>query len=146
MLFEPGVVEQLSPVHDRAMTNRLDRCDKNEGGEGERTDPFFSRSGFIRRLFTDHPGPTRFKAVAARWASSRRASRDAHAQLDTRMGCHATGRCDAGSIACIAGSISGAALGLEAIPAPWVEGIENREVLLATADELFAKLRQSKPL
>ena len=49
------------------------------------------------------------------------------------------GKCDSDSVAC---SISGAAPGLEAIPAHWVEGIENRELLLATADELFAKARQ----
>ncbi len=49
------------------------------------------------------------------------------------------GKCDSDSIACIAGSISGAALGLEAVPTRWVNGIENRDLLLATADELFAK-------
>ncbi len=36
------------------------------------------------------------------------------------------GKCDRDSVTCIAASISGAALGLEAIPAQWVEGIENR--------------------
>ena len=49
------------------------------------------------------------------------------------------GKCDSDSIACIAGSISGAALGLAALPARWVDGIENRDLLLSTADELFAK-------
>jgi ADP-ribosylglycohydrolase len=49
------------------------------------------------------------------------------------------GRCDSDSIACIAGSISGAALGLEAVPKHWVDAIENRDLLLATADALWAK-------
>lgn len=52
------------------------------------------------------------------------------------------GRCDSDSIACIAGSIAGAALGLEAVPEAWVSGIENRELLLDTADALFARASQ----
>lgn len=43
---------------------------------------------------------------------------------------------DSDSIACIAGSIAGAFHGVDAIPARWLEKLENREGLVAVADEL----------
>jgi ADP-ribosylglycohydrolase len=46
---------------------------------------------------------------------------------------------DSDSIACIAGGWMGARLGLESIPAEWVEKIENRDKLLDVANRLFAK-------
>jgi ADP-ribosylglycohydrolase len=44
---------------------------------------------------------------------------------------------DTDSKACIAGAIAGARLGLEAIPSGWVEGIENRGLLLSIASDLL---------
>ncbi len=55
------------------------------------------------------------------------------------------GRCDSDSIACIAGGISGAALGLEALPTDWVDRVENKDLLRRTADELWAKV-QARPV
>lgn len=49
------------------------------------------------------------------------------------------GRCDSDSIACVAGSISGAYLGIRAIPAEWVEMIENRDLLFDLGLRLAAK-------
>lgn len=43
---------------------------------------------------------------------------------------------DSDSIACIAGSIAGAFHGEGAVPARWVEGLENRDALIALADTL----------
>lgn len=45
---------------------------------------------------------------------------------------------DSDSIACIAGSIAGAALGEDAIDARWRRGIENAEALVKVADALLA--------
>lgn len=44
---------------------------------------------------------------------------------------------DSDSIACIAGGVLGARLGLGAIPSPWVEQVENSEMLRALADQLL---------
>ncbi len=44
---------------------------------------------------------------------------------------------DSDSIACIAGGIMGARLGLRAIPADWIERCENREYLNALARRMF---------
>lgn len=43
---------------------------------------------------------------------------------------------DSDSTAAVAGAILGAALGVEGIPAAWVEQVENREMLVELADEL----------
>lgn len=43
---------------------------------------------------------------------------------------------DSDSIACIAGSIAGAFHGVDAIPARWLDGLENRDGLVSVADEL----------
>jgi len=43
---------------------------------------------------------------------------------------------DSDSIACIAGAISGAYLGVNAIPANWVERIERSEYLIDLSDRL----------
>ncbi|MEM9492815.1 MAG: ADP-ribosylglycohydrolase family protein, partial [Myxococcota bacterium] len=45
---------------------------------------------------------------------------------------------DSDSIACIAGGISGALNGIESIPAPWIEQIENADMLRDLADRLLA--------
>jgi ADP-ribosylglycohydrolase len=45
---------------------------------------------------------------------------------------------DSDSIACIAGGIAGAALGVEAIPAAWLETLEDAEELRRLARELYA--------
>jgi len=50
------------------------------------------------------------------------------------LGANAVGDCD--SIACIAGAWMGAKFGIDAIPAKWVEKIENKEMLTALADAL----------
>ena len=49
------------------------------------------------------------------------------------------GRCDSDSIACIAGALSGAFLGVNAIPREWIETIENRDELMELGRELAAK-------
>ncbi len=49
---------------------------------------------------------------------------------------------DSDSIACIAGSISGAYLGLNAIPPHWRKGVENSQMLYQTAKELLAAHKQ----
>ena len=48
---------------------------------------------------------------------------------------------DSDSIACIAGSISGAFNGLDAIPQPWRAGVENAEYLLQTAERLWLQVK-----
>lgn len=50
------------------------------------------------------------------------------------LAANAVGDCD--SIACIAGAWMGARLGVDAIPAAWVEKIENKDGLIALADKL----------
>ena len=45
---------------------------------------------------------------------------------------------DSDSIACIAGGLSGAALGIEAIPPDWRRGVEDSDRLHALADRLWA--------
>ena len=47
---------------------------------------------------------------------------------------------DSDSIACIAGSISGAFLGVAAIPEEWIQGIEKTEYL----DQLAVRLAETK--
>ncbi|MBW1896990.1 MAG: ADP-ribosylglycohydrolase family protein, partial [Deltaproteobacteria bacterium] len=47
---------------------------------------------------------------------------------------------DSDSIACIAGSISGASLGVEAIPEDWIRGIEKSQYL----DDLATRLAEKK--
>ena len=49
------------------------------------------------------------------------------------------GRCDSDSIACVAGAIAGAYLGIRAIPAEWIEMIENRDLLFDLGKKLAAK-------
>ena len=46
---------------------------------------------------------------------------------------------DSDSIACIAGAISGAYNGVEAIPKEWIRGVENTELLRASAEKLYQK-------
>ena len=53
------------------------------------------------------------------------------------------GRCDSDSIACIAGAISGAYLGVQAIPAEWIATIENRDLLVDLGKRLAAKAADS---
>jgi ADP-ribosylglycohydrolase len=50
----------------------------------------------------------------------------------------ATAGGDSDTIACIAGGISGAFNGWTSIPAPWREGVESAEEILAIADRLHA--------
>ncbi|MEL6271464.1 MAG: ADP-ribosylglycohydrolase family protein, partial [Chloroflexota bacterium] len=45
---------------------------------------------------------------------------------------------DSDSIACIAGSISAARLGLDAIPADWRDRCENRDYLIDLSERMFA--------
>ncbi|MFW9955518.1 MAG: ADP-ribosylglycohydrolase family protein [Candidatus Thorarchaeota archaeon] len=44
---------------------------------------------------------------------------------------------DTDTKACIAGAIAGARLGRDAIPSGWIEGIENRSLLIEIADGLY---------
>lgn len=44
---------------------------------------------------------------------------------------------DSDSIACIAGSLSGAALGLDNIPREWIANVEDSDYLLALGQRLF---------
>jgi ADP-ribosylglycohydrolase len=62
------------------------------------------------------------------------------------MGANTNG--DSDSIASIAGAISGAYNGIQAIPIEWINQIENRDLLKQTAEELYqrAKSRQERGL
>ncbi len=53
---------------------------------------------------------------------------------------------DSDSIACIAGSIAGAALGINAIPDDWVEEVEDSEYLKEISDRLFIKSQSNSNL
>ncbi|MCB9644967.1 MAG: ADP-ribosylglycohydrolase family protein [Myxococcales bacterium] len=53
--------------------------------------------------------------------------------------CAANTHGDSDSIACITGSIAGAALGLEAIPAAWRAQVEDAEFLYALGQQLFER-------
>ena len=54
-----------------------------------------------------------------------------------RRGANSSG--DSDSVACIAGGISGALLGLEAIPAEWIARCENRTYLADLSERLAVK-------
>jgi ADP-ribosylglycohydrolase len=54
-----------------------------------------------------------------------------------RLGANISG--DSDSVASIAGGILGARLGTAAIPADWVEALENRDYVADLADRLAAK-------
>lgn len=58
-------------------------------------------------------------------------------------GANASG--DSDSIACLAGALCGASLGLEAVPSRWRAGVEQVDRLLDTADRLHAAWLDSAP-
>jgi ADP-ribosylglycohydrolase len=53
------------------------------------------------------------------------------------------GRCDSDSIACIAGGLSGAYNGIQAIPREWVEAVEQRDLLMNMGQRLATRATAS---